>query len=725
MNPPMMLGALAIFLGLFAWSATRRFQLLLSVRGKPREIIGADGDDLVCRVRAMLVYALGQKKMPNYRAAGIAHIFIFSGFAVLLLRTLLLWGRGFDASFDFFGLLAHGTFLGDAYSVVKDVFATLVVLGASVFVYYRTIKRERRMTLGSEGLLILFIIITMMLADILYDAASILQQDAALGVRTHFIPVEPLGSTLAIVLQSFKLSQPVVTVLQHFGFWWHSLFVLIFLNILPYSKHFHIITSFPNAFAAPQAPRGQLPMIDDLEGRIEREEAIGIARIEDISKKSVLDAYTCTECGRCSDNCPATRTGKLLSPKHLMISLRDHLYASEPRLVHSATSPAKSVTPGTVELGYNAPKGAYFNTGEAVDIVPHVMHQDVIWACTTCRACEEQCPVLISFVDKIVDLRRDQVINKTAFPEELQKPFSALEVNANPWNLPAEDRAEWCQGLEIPFLAERPAAPVLYWVGCAASYDDRAKKIARATARLLQKAGVDFAILGSEERCTGDPARRGGHEYLFQLLAQSNVETLNGYEAHKKKIITACPHCFNTLFNEYPQFGGQFDVIHHSEYLLQLVREGKLEPTGRMENRIVYHDSCYLGRYNDVYDAPRDVLRAIPGVELLEVPYWTRNKGLCCGAGGAQMWMEEQNKDRVNNKRALQLIDTGADTVASGCPFCSTMLGDGLKAQQAEQIAQLDIAEVLERSVFADPSVTTKQAAKVTQASAREPILDA
>jgi Fe-S oxidoreductase len=283
------------------------------------------------------------------------------------------------------------------------------------------------------------------------------------------------------------------------------------------------------------------------------------------------------------------------------------------------------------------------------------------------------------------------------------KPFNGIETNGNPWNMSAMDRAGWADGLDVPTLSDNKDAKVLYWVGCAASYDDRAKKIARATVQLLRHAGVDFAILGTEETCTGDPARRAGNEFLFQMVAQQNVETLKGYEAEKKQIITTCPHCFNTLLNEYPDFGGKFDVVHHSTFLNDLVTQGKLVPKNRHDETIVFHDSCYLGRYNEVYDAPRKVLEAIPGVKLAEVNYWNKSRGLCCGAGGAQMFMEEQNEKRVNVKRTLQLLDTGAKTIASGCPFCMTMLTDGLKAQEKEdEIKQLDIAEILAKSVGVD-----------------------
>jgi Fe-S oxidoreductase len=409
---------------------------------------------------------------------------------------------------------------------------------------------------------------------------------------------------------------------------------------------------------------------------------IGISRLEHLSWKAVLDFYTCTECGRCSENCPAHRTGKILSPKHLTLDLRNHLYSREDEFLNAEKHPP-------------------------INLAPDVIHPDVLWACTTCRACEEQCPVFISYVDKIVDMRRSLMMVRNEFPNELNKVFQAMATNGNPWNESRLVRAGWADGLDLPMMKDKPDAPVLYWVGCAAATDPRAKKIARAVAQLLKRAKVDFAILGQEESCTGDPARRAGNERLFAMLAEGNATTLNGYKDKGgiKTVVTACPHCFNTLKNEYPDFGCKLEVVHHTDFLLGLLAEKKLVPVSEVKGAVAYHDSCYLGRYNGVYESPRAILKRIPGVELVEVPYWTKQRGLCCGAGGGQMFMEEQNKNRVNVKRTLQLVDTlaatssHAKTIASACPFCMTMLTDGLKSQSLEDdIKQLDVAELLEQA---------------------------
>ena len=760
MGPIVMASLIVGMLAMFAWSASRRWQLLQV--GRRVDIF----DRIAERIEGTWRYAFRQEKMDYYSPAGLAHKLIFTGFIVLLVRTLILWGRGFYPAWNFV-FLSPENVAGRLYEFTKDVIATLVVVGALVFVYYRVIRPQKRMTLSGEGLLILFIIITMMVADMAYDGASLVllfrnhdlcgspnaQATAAQCVsiatiiaplgKTHHVDggailwsawPSPAGSAFATLFKN--LSPRALIMISHAGFWTHSTLVLVFLNLLPHSKHFHVITGIPNVFFQNLEPAGRLkPMAESAEKLMEmvgaaaeatdpRALPIGAARIEHFSWKAILDFYTCTECGRCSDNCPAHRTGKVLSPKHFTLALRDHLYQREgefieaqgkPQKLHQATASAEGSDPNQ---GAAAADLGITSHVKAINIEEFI-HPDVVWACTSCRACEEQCPVMISYVDKIVDIRRNLVLVKGEFPPQLAKPFQGMEVNGNPWNLSRMDRAAWSDGLGISMMSEKPNAEVLFWVGCAASYDDRAKKIARATAKLLTQAKVDFAILGQEENCTGDPARRAGNEFLFAMLAEGNAATLNGYKEQggAKTIITTCPHCFNSLKNEYPDFGAKLEVVHHTDYLLGLVAEGKLSPTKPVEGRVVYHDSCYLGRYNGVYESPREILRRIPGVELVEPEYWNKQRGLCCGAGGAQMFMEEQNHDRVNVKRTLQLVDTKPDTIASACPFCMTMLTDGLKSKNLEEkIQQLDVVELLEKSceeqAIAEPPPVVEVAAE-------------
>ena len=775
MNPVAMALIIVTLNAVFAVSAWRRFNLLKV--GK--ETWESRLTDIPHRLGLVWVFAFYQKKMRYYLAAGLAHQFIFLGFVVLLLRTLVLWGRGFFPSFNLFVLGPNpvlGLPLGAIYGFFKDVFASLVLLGVATFVYFRVIRPQKRMTLGVEGLIILGIIATMMLADLTYDGASLVllnrfgsectagssafpcsamhtliaplaQSEGALGWHL----AEPAGSLSALILSG--LGSSALVVLAHIGFWTHSTLVLVFLNLLPYTKHFHIITAIPNVFLGDTTPRGRLrplaPSTEALMAAVEKategedllSARIGYARIEHFTWKDLLDFYTCTECGRCSDNCPAFTTGKVLSPKQFTLDLRNHLYGRQAEFlavgaaaVHRAVAPAPSEPPDAaaeapLETVAEAPKEAAVaepaKIYKPLDLVPGVIHEDVLWGCTTCRACEEQCPVNITYVDKIVQMRRNLVVIKGEFPSQLGKPFEGMEGNGNPWNLARVDRAAWSEGLGVQSCAENPAAEGLFWVGCAASYDDRAKKIARSTAQLLLAAGVDFAILAEEETCTGDPARRAGNEYLFSMLAETNAATLNGYKEKGgvKKIITTCPHCFNTLKNEYPDFGAKFEVVHHTDYMLELVALKKLKPTRPVRAKVAYHDSCYLGRYNDIYESPRAILKGIPGVELVEVEGASGKKGLCCGAGGAQMFMEEQNNNRVNVKRTLQLLGTGATTIASACPFCMTMLTDGVKSQsKEEQIKNMDVVEMLAIScgVTGDPGAAAGDSSGVSSASAAE-----
>jgi Fe-S oxidoreductase/nitrate reductase gamma subunit len=673
MNPIAMAVLLLAALGWFAWSMSRRWRLLAIGQGVLQ--LDRAGE----RLRLTLRYALGQRRMSRYQPAGLAHKAIFFGFLVLLVRALILFGRGFtsDPAFGYW-IFDQGTVLGNVYGLIKDVYVVLVILGTLVFLYYRLVARLPRMTLSAEGIVILLIILVMMAADMVYDgAARVVVARAMDGVLPPFDTWEPLGSMLAPALAA--LPEAGARALWHAAFWTHVSLILIFLNILPYTKHFHVITAIPNVFFQELEPAGRLRPIEDLEGRVEREETLGVRRIDQLSRKGILDLYTCTECGRCTDHCPAARTGKLLSPKQLTIDLRDHLYAR-----------ASALT-------------ARPRVGS--DLVPDVIEPEVLWACTTCGACEQECPVLISYVDKIVDLRRHLVQERGEFPGPLQEAFGSMEVTGSPYGVSSDERLAWAEGLEVPLRADVDAPEVLFWVGCAAATDERAKSVARAVAQLLDLAGVKWAALGPEETCTGDVARRAGNEYLFQAMARQNVETLNAYGTGK--IVTACPHCYNTLAHEYPDFGGNYDVVHHTDELARLVAEGRLKPKHRVEARVVYHDSCYLGRYNDIYESPRDVLASIPGVTLVEAAAG-RDRGMCCGAGGGQMFKEEEEgKQRVSVARTRQLMDTGADTISTACPFCKRMITDALNAAEQTDITQLDLAEILLRSVQQESRAAT------------------
>ncbi len=691
MKPLVMASLLLVSLACFAWSIRRRWRLM-RVAAAP----AVRTDRLADRLAAVMQYVFAQKRMLRYPLAGVAHLVIFFGFLVLLINTLILWGRAFQPAFSLF-IFGEDNPLGAAYAFLRDVFTVLVILGAAVFVYYRAVGRLKRLTLNAEGMVILAIILAMMLADLVYEGGLIRLAAAAGGGAWH--ARAPFASLAGLLLS--PLPGGALRALVEIGYWAHSVLVLVFLNLLPYGKHFHVITVVPNVFLQNLGPRGRLAPIADMDGRIERGERLGVRTARDLSWKSVLDLYTCTECGRCSDHCPATRTGKLLSPKHLTIQLRDHFYRRE----RSLLAPPAAGSQGAPE------------PDPADDLTPEWIKPEALWACTTCAACEQECPVFISYIDKIVDMRRNLVLERGEFPQQLQTAFRGLETVGNPYSFDNGERAAWAAGLDVPLRADKPDAEYLFWVGCSPSFDDRARRIARATATLLKHAGVDFAILGPEEQCTGDPARRAGNEYLAQTLAAANVATLQRYGV--RKIVTTCPHCFNTLRNEYPDFGGRFEVIHHSALLAELVRAGRLRPTHPVDSTVTYHDACYLGRHNGVYDAPRDILRAIPGLRAVE-PEATRDRGMCCGAGGAQMWKEEEHgTSRVNHERARQLLRVlpgdghaagapagsaasgpgCARTIASACPFCMTMLTDGLRDQGHEDVATRDVAELLLASV--------------------------
>jgi Fe-S oxidoreductase len=406
-------------------------------------------------------------------------------------------------------------------------------------------------------------------------------------------------------------------------------------------------------------------------------EQFGAADIEHLTWKQMFDSYTCTECGRCTDACPAANTGKLLSPREIIINVRKRTVEKAPLIIEG--NEKSELLEKTLIHNYIKP--------------------EELWACTTCGACMQECPVTIEHIDTIVDMRRNLVLMESEFPSELNEVFKNLETNGTPWAFNAQDRANWAEGMNIKTMAEDNNTEYLFWVGCAGSFDARYQKVTKATATLFQKAGIDFRILGTEEKCNGDTARRLGNEYLAQMMMQENIETLNNYKV--KKIITGCPHCFNSLKNEYPQFGGNFEVYHHTEILEKLVEDGKIKmKESESKEKITYHDSCYLGRYNNIYNSPRNSLNSIAGIELLEMDR-NLDKGFCCGAGGGRMFLEETEGTKINLNRTKEAIDTGAETVASACPFCMTMLSDGVKDfDKTDEVAVKDIAEIiLENSI--------------------------
>jgi Fe-S oxidoreductase len=487
--------------------------------------------------------------------------------------------------------------------------------------------------------------------------------------------------------------------------WWaHALLVLVFLNYLPYSKHLHVAASLFNVFFSNTSGPGQKGVMRAMDLEAEGVEQFGAADVRDLTWKNLLDGYTCTECGRCTAACPANITGKVLSPRKIIVNTRQRVMEVAPLLTGDVG--------GFVHPRLDAGEGADAGTTTvqaALDnrLLDNYVTEEELWACTSCRACVQECPVAIDHLDVINGLRRNLVLMESRFPEEVQPAFTSLERNGSPWAFSPADRGRWAEGMDIPTLAElaeRGERPdVLYWVGCMGSFDDRAKKITVAFARIMQACGIRFAILGQEETCHGDPARRLGNEYLYQMLAKGVIETLDRYGT--TTIVTTCPHCFHQMGNEFPQLGGNYEVIHHSTYIERLLQMDlvplKTEAGKRLT--VAYHDSCYLGRYNDVYDAPRETLRrALPVVTLLE-PKRTKDRGLCCGAGGGRMWMEEKVGKRINLERTEELLATGADEIAVACPFCMTMMTDGVTAL-ASDVPVYDISEVVARNLAEQPA---------------------
>ncbi|HLB68718.1 MAG TPA: (Fe-S)-binding protein [Thermoplasmata archaeon] len=643
---------LAIALGIFGRKMYFRLRYLFA--GKVRE---RRWDHLPTRLKNFIVYGIFQRKVARQWYAGVLHSFIFWAFVILGVSVVEITVQAYARGFQIPTPMILGFSLNGPLYLAQDIIAVLGAIGVGMALFRRYVIRPKK--LMHEGMLDATIVLSFILGIVstllLYNAADIAQ-------GTAYLPEwKPISAALVNI--------SVVTLDPTFWwrvFWWaHVVLLFSFLAYVPHSKHMHIIFAIVNTFFMDLTPRGAIKPID-----LEATQTFGVNRVEQLSWRQLLDGYACTECGRCTDACPANATGKPLDPMRIITNMRDTLDEQG-----SAIAAGK--------------------TNGLPDMFATVHSEDGIWACTTCYACVYECPVMNEHVPKIIEMRRHMVLTQGKMPPEAMETMRKIEQNYNPWGIGWDRRGEWAEGMFIPRLSDG-GQYLLFWVGCAGSFDDRNKKVVQSFARILREAGIPFAILGPEEKCTGDPARRIGNEYLFQMLATMNVETMNKYGV--KRIVTCCPHCFNTLKNEYPQLGGNYEVIHHTQLLDTLLEQGRIKLTKEISELVTHHDSCYLGRYNDIFDEPRDVLARIPGVRTVEMSR-CRDKGFCCGAGGARMWMEERIGEKVNHRRLQHVTETNAKVVATACPYCLIMFDDAAKTKNREDIQRYDIAELVEKAL--------------------------
>jgi Fe-S oxidoreductase/nitrate reductase gamma subunit len=679
----------AIAMAIFTYGVYRRWKLWKAM-GK-EEI---RWDELPARIKALIMNGFLQIKTWKDAYPGIMHGLIFFGFFVLM------FGAAFDAGeFHITEPLISWAFLRcnfyHGFTFKIDLFGLLVLIGVLMAAFRRYVQKPDR--LGYKGtpdntnddaialLLIAGIIVTGFIIEALRIRATL---DPATGYAT-WEKVSFVGWTLANAFNGMDVETAKTA--HKISWWTHTFIALGFIAYIPYSRLLHIITTPANHFLVSLKPTGYVEPIRD----IENQESFGVSKLEEFTWKQIFDSDACTKCGRCQDGCPAYLSGKHLSPKKLVQDIKTFWLEQAPAAIKAkAAAPAAEGAEGTeAPAPVEAAEGAAPEKALLGDVVS--MHE--LWDCTNCMYCVENCSASIEHVQKIIDMRRYKVLTEADFAPELQLTYRNMENNSNPWGIGAHLRGDWAKELGVKTLSEDPNVEYLFYVGCSGSFDDRGKKISVAFARILQAAGVSFGILGTEESCCGDSAMRGGNDYLFQSQAQANIEIMNGYGV--KKIIAICPHGYNCIKKDYPNFGGNYEVYHHTEIIADLIAKGKIKFTKSLDGTFTYHDSCFLGRYNQVYAQPRAILNAIPGMQLAEMER-NLSKSFCCGAGGARMWMEEDVGDRINNMRTDQAIATNAGTIAVGCPFCLTMLSDGIKdRQQTEKMVALDIAEIVVKAM--------------------------
>lgn len=655
------------------------------------------------RAREFLVQTFGQKKVLRDRKPGSMHALIFFGFLALFIGTDIIAVEE-DFTIPLIGDETGRILVGSFYKSYEFILDTLglVFVGGLIWAWQRRYRsRPDRLDNRNTDAWALGVLLFLGIGGFLIEGLRIANQT----MGTDNIPVYAqdwaklsyVGYMLATLFKAIGLGDgsPIGLAIHQFLWFTHAGASAAFIGTLPYSKLKHIFYTPLNTFFQDRTPKGALDSIPNLEAEIEKDEPrLGATNLLDLTWKRRMDFDACMRCGRCHSVCPANASGSDLSPKFLITKMHDLMH-THPVVFRDGTS--KTLAEMEVE--------EESENGRDPDIIPlygNLFTENELWSCTTCNACVNECPAMIEHVDNIVDLRRNLTMIQSEVPQGVKSVLEGIERAGNPWRLPERDRIAWTEGLEVPTMAEKEQADVLYWVGCAPSYDDRSKRVAQAMVQILQAAGVDFAILGEEETCTGDPARRMGEEMLYEAQAQTNIETMQQYTF--KTIVTTCAHCFNTLKNEYPQFGGgagtDYEVVHHTDFLASLVAEGKLKLQKPLDRKVVYHDPCYIGRYNDIYETPRNVLQSIPGVEMIEAPDVNRERAMCCGGGGGNVWLESWGDKNINVLRLEQLVIEQPQTLAMGCPFCMVMFEDAAKnTGRDETLERKDIAELVLESL--------------------------
>jgi len=653
-----MYSLLGVAILIFAWGLSERIRIYR--RGRPEREDRLD--DPWRRTLDILTIGLGQQKVLERRVGGLTHLAIYCAFLVLFLATCLV-----AVEYDLGIPVLDGRFY-IAFKLFTNAFGLLLLAGVFVALARRHLFRPAELTRDADDLLQLLLIGAIGITGFLVEAVRLAASRPAVA------PVSFVSNAIVPLFRETPISHLLSL---HRGLWWsHLLLALAFLAAIPFSKMFHLGAGVMNIFLRTSRPKGALQTVPS----IEEEEKPGVVDLEDFSWKQLLSADACTKCGRCQDECPAFAADMPLSPRDVVLKTKEQM--------------------GRDMFCRLVPSAATLDTKTGKPVVPtftrDVLFPDEIWACTTCRACMESCPVLIEHVDMIVDVRRGYVAD-ARIPDSARTALRKMGDTGNPWGLPRDDRIRWADGIAVPFASDRKEFEYLYWVGCAGAYDPRNQKVTRAVVSLLDHAGVNYATLGLEETCCGESARRLGEEGLFQLgMVETVREIFASYGV--RKVITQCPHCFNTFLNENPQSGVTVEVIHHSVFLRDLMAQGRIVPSRSIDRQVAFHDSCYLGRYNDLYDAPRQALRSIPGITVNE-PEKTRERGFCCGAGGGGMWLEIPGK-RINHIRFDQLMRTGSNATGSGCPYCLTMFDDAIKFHNLEDSVQAkDIAELIAESL--------------------------